>query len=94
MLLRDLHNKGREGEVVEVKRGHARNHLVPGGIARYATKKYLDEVSKLKKAKEVSPIDETIKTIHNDVLAADRMLIILDRPCDGWGGLHQTIGYL
>eukprot|EP00542_Grammatophora_oceanica_P020513 CAMPEP_0194040600 /NCGR_PEP_ID=MMETSP0009_2-20130614/12566_1 /TAXON_ID=210454 /ORGANISM="Grammatophora oceanica, Strain CCMP 410" /LENGTH=256 /DNA_ID=CAMNT_0038683785 /DNA_START=12 /DNA_END=782 /DNA_ORIENTATION=+ len=40
ILLEDMPNeKGLKGEVVEVKAGHARNHLVPSKIAIYATPK-------------------------------------------------------
>ncbi len=34
ILMRDLRHTGRRGEVVEVKPGFARNHLLPKGLAR------------------------------------------------------------
>lgn len=37
ILLRDLKASGRRGEVVDVKPGHARNYLIPQGLAVEAT---------------------------------------------------------
>jgi ribosomal protein L9 len=45
ILLEKLMNRGGPGAVVKVKRGHARNHLVPQKLAAYAT-----EENKLKYA--------------------------------------------
>lgn len=37
ILMRDVRNTGRRGEVINVKPGYARNHLVPKGLALEAT---------------------------------------------------------
>jgi hypothetical protein len=33
VLLQDLEKRGKKGDLIKVRRGHARNHLVPKGIA-------------------------------------------------------------
>ena len=35
ILLKDLENKGKSGEIVSVKRGHARNLLIPRKIVKF-----------------------------------------------------------
>jgi len=37
ILLQDLPNRGVKGQLIEVKRGYARNYLIPSRIATYAT---------------------------------------------------------
>lgn len=46
VLVQDLANKGSAGEVVEVKRGHARNLLIPRKIAMYATRENLAQFAR------------------------------------------------
>ncbi len=43
ILLKDVKGTGRRGEVKEVNDGHARNYLIPKGLARAATKSSLSE---------------------------------------------------
>ena len=48
ILLRDQPNLGSLGDVVKVKRGHARNHLVPRGLARTYSKEAMAEFERMK----------------------------------------------
>ncbi len=60
ILLRDFENLGNAGEQIEVKRGFARNYLIPQGIALLANKnnmKRFEEIARLKKNK----IDRALK---------------------------------
>ncbi len=56
ILLRDVSKLGKEGEVVEVSDGHARNYLIPRGLAVEATegnlKHLMDEKKQLQEKKE------------------------------------------
>lgn len=55
ILLNDLENLGKEGDVVNVKDGYGRNYLIPKRLAMPATKinlKKIDELKKERKKKE------------------------------------------
>ncbi|MCF7916559.1 MAG: 50S ribosomal protein L9 [Candidatus Omnitrophica bacterium] len=55
ILLDDLENLGKEGDVVRVKDGYGRNYLIPKKLAMPATKinlKKIDELKKERKKKE------------------------------------------
>ena len=49
ILLENIGNIGSIGEVIEVKRGYARNYLISQKKALFASKKNIDEVDKIKK---------------------------------------------
>ncbi len=44
ILLKDMENLGKVGEIVKVKDGYARNYLIPSGIALPATKSNIARV--------------------------------------------------
>ena len=48
--IQDVPGLGRDGEVLEVKPGRARNHLVPGRVAVYATPDRLPEAEERRAA--------------------------------------------
>ncbi len=56
ILLRDMENLGKVGDIVKVKDGYARNYLIPSGIALPATKSNVrrvqNELQSLKKKAE------------------------------------------
>ncbi len=52
ILTKDVEKIGKEGDVVEVKEGFARNFLLPRGIAIKATKNSYREIEELKKRKD------------------------------------------
>jgi len=56
ILLRDMENLGKVGDIVKVKDGYARNYLIPSGIALPATKsnvrKVQNELQSLRKKAE------------------------------------------
>lgn len=61
ILLRDDRHLGRRGEVVRVKPGHARNYLMPQGLAMEATaanRKYFEEQRKKIDARHAEERDE------------------------------------
>ena len=70
ILLENVKRVGSIGEVIEVKRGYARNFLIANNKALYASKENIHEVEKIKtelskkdneKKKEASQIAEQIK---------------------------------
>jgi large subunit ribosomal protein L9 len=56
ILTQDLANLGVPGDVVEVKSGYGRNYLVPQGIAIQWSKGAENQISSIKRAREVRHI--------------------------------------
>ena len=52
ILLEEVENLGRPGDVVEVKDGYARNYLIPQGLVKPATKGALKQIDQIRKAAE------------------------------------------
>jgi len=61
ILIQDVKNLGKEGEVKEVSDGYARNYLIPRGLATEATKSNLKEIEekaiRLQKQKEREKVE-------------------------------------
>ena len=60
ILLENLKRIGSIGEIIDVKRGFARNFLIANKKALYASKENIKEVQKIKN--ELSKKEESIKT--------------------------------
>ena len=52
ILLREIKKLGKEGDVVEVKDGYARNYLIPRGLVLLATKENVGRLEKIKKQRQ------------------------------------------
>ena len=52
LLLKDVPNLGREGDIKEVSDGYARNYLIPRGLVKVATKNVIAEAEQRRKAAE------------------------------------------
>ena len=50
LLIRDVDKLGKRGDKVEVKRGYARNYLLPAGVAVLPTTANLRRIEQSKKA--------------------------------------------
>ena len=57
ILLENLRNIGSIGEVIDVKRGYAKNYLISQKKALFASKKNITEVEKLKHEKQNQEIN-------------------------------------
>lgn len=74
ILLQEVENLGKEGDVVEVKKGYARNYLLPRKLAIEANRGTVTQIEALKKkrsireAKELEEIRELQKKIDGLVL--------------------------
>ena len=51
ILLQEVENLGKEGDVVEVKKGYARNYLLPRKLAIEANRGTVTQIEALKKKK-------------------------------------------
>jgi large subunit ribosomal protein L9 len=54
LLVKDVPNLGKAGDVVKVKWGYAKNYLIPKGFALFATESVLKSYENIKKMKELS----------------------------------------
>lgn len=74
ILLQEVENLGKEGDVVEVKKGYARNYLLPRKLAIEANRGNVTQIEALKKkraireAKELEEIRELQEKIDGLVL--------------------------
>jgi large subunit ribosomal protein L9 len=65
VLVADMENLGRKGEIVEVKSGYARNYLIPGNMALPATKANLQVAAE--RMKQAVIIDEKEKKASEEL---------------------------
>ncbi len=63
ILLEDIENVGKKGEVVNVKDGFARNYLIPKGVALKVTKSNIKMIEEKKKKLEKER-EKEIKTVE------------------------------
>jgi len=70
ILIKDINNLGKKGDVKEVADGYARNFLLPNNLVKIATKEAL---AKLEKEKELAAqkAEEELKAIQNIVSKID-----------------------
>ncbi|OHB71674.1 MAG: 50S ribosomal protein L9 [Planctomycetes bacterium RBG_16_41_13] len=73
LLTKNIDTLGRIGDVVKVKKGYARNYLLPRGMATYVTEGNLKQLEKAKKKIEIhlkeecERLREILETISNAV---------------------------
>ena len=53
ILRNDLDGLGKRGDIVEVSDGHARNYLLPKGLALKATSGAVDQAAKMRRARDL-----------------------------------------
>ena len=61
ILLKDIKGTGKKGEIINASDGHARNYLIPRGLAKEATDgnvKELEHQNATKKKREQEAFDE------------------------------------
>lgn len=64
IIVKDYKKLGREGKIVEVKDGYARNYLIPRGLALLATDKNFQKLEELKKTKVKIAEKEKVKYLE------------------------------
>ncbi|MGQ9472994.1 MAG: 50S ribosomal protein L9 [Candidatus Caldatribacteriaceae bacterium] len=69
ILTQEVENLGKEGDVVEVKAGYARNYLIPNNMAIEATPGNLSQIEKLRKKRALREAKELekIKFLQNKI---------------------------
>lgn len=90
ILLQRVDKLGHMGEIVTVKPGYARNHLIPKGFADRATKERIAHFETMKKqfeADNIKKLDEA-KSIGTKM---DGLIIEFIRPAGDTGNLYGSI---
>lgn len=77
ILMQDVHNLGVKGQIVKVKHGYGRNHLLPKGMAVYSTPDNIKELNAFEVTKGVSPENE-VEYITN--LLSGKVLTVHHNP--------------
>lgn len=90
VLLEDVKDLGRAGEVVEVADGHARNFLFPKALAVVATESRIREAeASLARAARAS--EEELAAMQRLAELADQKTVHLERPIGPQGKLHGAV---
>ncbi|MEO2068390.1 MAG: 50S ribosomal protein L9 [Desulfurobacteriaceae bacterium] len=90
ILLRDMENLGKVGDIVRVKDGYARNYLIPSGIALPATKSNIARVRNELKAlqKKVQRMIERYKELAEKLSSAR---IVIEHEAGEEGKLFGSV---
>ncbi|MCK4259401.1 MAG: 50S ribosomal protein L9 [Halanaerobiales bacterium] len=74
ILLKNVKNVGKEGQVLNVTDGYGRNYLIPRGLAKEATEgsladlKHIQKITEKKKEKELKEAQKLKKQLEETVL--------------------------
>lgn len=90
VLLGDVENLGRAGEVVEVADGHARNFLFPKGLAAVATGSPVRKTNE-QKTQAAKDTEEELAAMQRLAELTDQKTVRLDRPMDREGTLQGAV---
>jgi len=90
ILLEDVDNLGKKGEVKEVKDGYAINFLIPKGLVKMATPKDLKEIEKRKEEKE-KEAEKELKEMQALAGKLDGQEITFPTKVSGEGSLFGSI---
>ena len=91
ILLEDLKDIGKKGEVKYVKTGYARNYLIPQGKARLATQDALDEIDEQLRQEEMVASQELAKA-QRIAERSDGVTVFVKAKTDENGTIYGGIG--
>lgn len=90
ILIKEVDNLGKEGDVVEVKDGFARNYLIPQKLAILANRGNLAQVEQLRKkraARETKELEQ-IKSLQSTI---EGMVLEFSRKAGETGKLYGSV---
>lgn len=90
ILLKDIENLGKKGDVKNVANGHARNFLIPKKLVEPATKEALKELEQQKET-EAREAEEALKKVESTVSEIDGMEFEVAEKADENGKLYGSI---
>lgn len=90
ILIQDVENLGKQGDIKEVAKGYARNFLLPKKIAKLATKKAIEELEKDKEL-ETKKAEKELKNIQELVSKVDGQEIEIQVKTKDAGKIYGSI---
>lgn len=90
ILLQDIENIGKKGDIKRVANGYARNFLFPKKLAKIATKEAIEELEKQKEL-ETKKAEEELKATQEIVSKIDGLEIEMPVKVDEEGKLYGSI---
>ncbi len=90
ILLNDVEKIGKKFDVKEIKNGHARNFLIPKGLAKPATKEALEWLKVQKEIME-KKAEESLKGFQQTVSAIDGQEVIVSVKVGDEGQLFESV---
>lgn len=90
ILLQDVENLGKKGDVKKVANGYARNFLFPKNLAKPASKGALEELEKQKEL-ETKKAEEELKAVQEIVSKVDGLEIEVPVKVEEEGKLYGSI---
>ncbi len=90
ILLQDVEKLGKKYEIKEVTNGHARNFLIPQGLAKAATEENLKWLE-VQKEMEAKKAEEELKKVQEIASAIDGQEIIIPVKVGEDGQLFESI---
>lgn len=90
LLAEDVESLGKQGEIVRVKPGYARNYLLPNGLATIATEHNKRMVMRHKQRLEALE-QERIKTLRDRAEAVSKYSVTLEANANKEGHLYGSI---
>lgn len=91
LLIQSVDCLGKQGDVVEVKPGYARNYLIPQGLATYATDHHRRMVEK-HKAQLAELQRQQLAALHDLADAISKAQITIEANANADGHLYGSIG--
>ncbi len=91
LLIQSVDHLGKQGEVVEVKRGYANNYLVPEGLATVATEHHKRMVEK-HRTKLLEIENARLQTIRNLANAIAKQSVTIEANANDEGHLYGSVG--
>ena len=90
ILLQDVENLGKKYEIKEVKNGHARNFLIPKGLAKIATEQTI-KWAETQKEIAVKKAEEELKKVQQLASQIDGLELVIPVKVGKEGQLFEKI---
>lgn len=90
ILLKDIPNTGRRGDIKEVALGFARNYLFPRGLAQEATAEALRQLEE-QKAKAAKEAEKDLAATEKLAAALEGQVIEISAKANDQGGLYGAV---
>jgi len=91
ILLKDVKDLGKEGEIKEVKDGFARNFLIPRDLAKRATEEKVAQIKEQERKQEKQK-EEELKELQDTVAQIDGQEISVSVKVGKEGQLYGSVG--